>query len=86
MIDTLELVPVKQLPVLYEEMFKGDGVRCMCVCMEMVKRKLPRKISNKHNVLYKRLKKTYYDVASPESFGGLRQIKPPKTSSKKIQR
>ena len=51
----------------------------------MVKRKRPQKKSNKHHLLSERLKKTYYDVASPGSFGGLRQIKPPKTSLKKVQ-
>ena len=57
----------------------------------MPKRKRQQKKAQNNNnnkrprLLSERLKQAYYDAASPGSFGGLEQIKPPKTSLKKVQ-
>ena len=57
----------------------------------MPKRKRQQKKAQNNNnnkrprLLSERLKQAYYDAASPGSFGGLEQIKPPKTSLKKVR-
>lgn len=58
---------------------------CKCCVRGNGEEETPTQQNPQKHLLSERLRQTYYDVASLGSFGGLKQIKPPKTSLKKVQ-